>query len=524
MAAAAAAIDPLDEVRACLTVAGFGTNHDRFITVHSITGMDDFSFMDPDEVAQIMKMYNDRQTGANSHRKLGFTVLKKLKGFLYWYHDKQRRQQVAVAAEFNAAALSKALGDLKVESTSKDSEVDMEVGPIEIEMDWWKWKARFVAAMENKTGCDGIPLARVIREQKPTGWTTAQATSDIERLIYQASLTGDAYQRDNATVWAQLQKSTMEHPVYTWIRSFDTTKDGRGGYLALLNYCEGTAQNNKRLQVAVRLISGPNDGGLSYQNEYSGFTFSKYTTKLYDAYEIIQHERNETAPETMVERMLKGILVADSMIITMAKSHVMDHLLGNWTGAVQYMSTKVSQEFPPRASGQKRKARDQRRVSQAGRGRDGRGRGRGRGGRDGRGRGRGGRHYGRGGGRGRGGAVVFNNVDVSEHARYFTDDEMTRMGRDGREYIQSRRGHRTGDGPGRGRGDPRHENDRRHVDEASVVSEITNQANQERQLVPWSGDRNQDENSSASHRSAQGRGGQAGRGFGRGMYGRGGRG
>ena len=84
----------------------------------------------------------------------------------------------------------------------------------------------------------------------------------------------------------------------------------------------------------MRLTGGPNEGGLSYQNEYSGFTFLKYSTKLYDAYEVISRYLNKTAPETMVERMLKGILITDSVIITMAKSHVMDTFLSDWPGAV----------------------------------------------------------------------------------------------------------------------------------------------------------------------------------------------
>ncbi len=64
----------------------------------------------------------------------------------------------------------------------------------------FKWKERFVAAMENKVGCKGIPLARVIRKQKPAGWTVAQATSEIKRLIYQAALDGDTYEHNNTFV------------------------------------------------------------------------------------------------------------------------------------------------------------------------------------------------------------------------------------------------------------------------------------------------------------------------------------
>ena len=42
-------------------------------------------------------------------------------------------------------------------------------------------------------------------------------------------MAGDAYQKANAKVWAELQKHIMEDAVYAWIREYDDTKDGRGG-------------------------------------------------------------------------------------------------------------------------------------------------------------------------------------------------------------------------------------------------------------------------------------------------------
>ena len=105
-----------------------------------------------------------------------------------------RRQLGIVAAEFDVAALRGALNDMKVKDSSKDAnEVEITVGQIETGMDWWKWKARFVASLENKKDGEGITLAQVIWEQKPAGWTIAQATSEIKRLIYQACLAGGAY-------------------------------------------------------------------------------------------------------------------------------------------------------------------------------------------------------------------------------------------------------------------------------------------------------------------------------------------
>ena len=89
-----------------------------------------------------------------------------------------------VAGDFDADALRKALADLKVKDTTKDTLVDIDVGTVDLELGWWVWKEKFTSRMENKRGAGGIPLVCVIRENKPPGWTVAQATSEIERLIY----------------------------------------------------------------------------------------------------------------------------------------------------------------------------------------------------------------------------------------------------------------------------------------------------------------------------------------------------
>ena len=139
--------------------------------------------------------------------------------------------------------------------------------------------------------------------------------------------------------------------------------------------------------------------------------------------------------KTMVQRMMDGVQVQGQILITLAKDHIQNHLMGDWIGAVSHMSTKIAMAFPPKA-GLKYKARggDPRKISEAGQGR-GRG-GKGRGGRDGRGRGRSGQGE---NGLGRGGNITtFNGVDTSDHTYNFSDNEMTKMGRDGRTSVFDR--------------------------------------------------------------------------------------
>ena len=82
-------------------------------------------------------------------------------------------------------------------------------------------------------------------------------------------------------------------------------------------------------------------------------------------------------------------------------------------------------------------------------------------------RGRGGRG-GRGGRVDRGNRVFFNGVDVTDYTQTFSNEDMSKMGRDGRDYIFMRRAQRDGGrsgGRGRGRG---HYDPPRQIEEAST--------------------------------------------------------
>ena len=155
--------------------------------------------------------------------------------------------------------------------------------------------------MGNKLGITGIPLRHIIREDKPPGWTVAQATSEIERLIYQASIRGPNFDKDNAAVWTELQLCTIGSPIYGGIRDCDDTKDGPAAFKRLEDMCEGTDASNKRIMIANMSLSLDNiKGGLFHSSEYS-FKYSAYTTKLREAYQTIAWYRNDTAAETKVQ-------------------------------------------------------------------------------------------------------------------------------------------------------------------------------------------------------------------------------
>ena len=69
--------------------------------------------------------------------------------------------------------------------------------------------------------------------------------------------------------------------------------------------------------------------------------------KNQQAYTIIAKYINETAPETMVQRMLYGIRFQGDMAIAMTKNHITNNMMKYWIGSVSYMSTKTNMELPP---------------------------------------------------------------------------------------------------------------------------------------------------------------------------------
>ena len=47
----------------------------------------------------------------------------------------------------------------------------------------------------------------------------------------------------------------------------------------------------------------------------------------------------------MVQQLIDGIQVQNNLGVMMAKTKVKDYKLGNWLGAVSYMTTKVTEAF-----------------------------------------------------------------------------------------------------------------------------------------------------------------------------------
>jgi len=108
-------------------------------------------------------------------------------------------------------------------------------------------------------------------------------------------LTGIEYEDDNGRVFDLLKSWTVNGPAWTWMRSFNTTRNGRRAWLSLINHFEGDAQRDKVKDQAYAAIAAA-----KYYGEKKRFTFETYVSIHQDAYadveqygEIISEEKRE---------------------------------------------------------------------------------------------------------------------------------------------------------------------------------------------------------------------------------------
>jgi len=76
-----------------------------------------------------------------------------------------------------------------------------------------------------------------------------------------------------------LKSWTLNGPAWTWMRAFNTTRNGRASWQALINHFEGDAQRDRVKDHAYALISAA-----KYYDDCKKFTFETYVTIHQDAY------------------------------------------------------------------------------------------------------------------------------------------------------------------------------------------------------------------------------------------------
>jgi hypothetical protein len=244
---------------------------------------------------------------------------------------------------------------------------------------WKNFKEGAIAYLNAVKGKYEIPLAYVIREdEQPVPNQIYQ--SEHHRLIAVTPLRGIEFEEDNGRVFDLLKSWTINGHAWTWMRSFNATRNGRQAWLALVSHFEADAQRDKVKDHAYAAIAAA-----KYYGEKKRFIFETYVAIHQDANADLEQYGEVISEEKRVRDLLSNIK-DNSAAANAAKGTILatPTLRNNFSNAVAHLSTTLQ-------LGQSLQENN-RNISSTNTNKGGVGRGGGRGsgrGRTGRGRGRG---------------------------------------------------------------------------------------------------------------------------------------
>jgi hypothetical protein len=94
--------------------------------------------------------------------RIGCNLVRRLKGLVWWIRDHQRRDQVAIEADWDLDTCKEAIAYMDMEAARAEEESKIEPPGRLKDGDWVRWELKLVNFLQNMLGTSGIPLNCII--------------------------------------------------------------------------------------------------------------------------------------------------------------------------------------------------------------------------------------------------------------------------------------------------------------------------------------------------------------------------
>jgi hypothetical protein len=145
---------------------------------------------------------------------------------------------------------------LKLESQEEESSTVKEPTEYKTGTKWKAYKEACIAYFNSIHTKSHIPSAYVICEHEEPDPDEVYL-SEHQHLIAVTPLYGMEYREDNGKVFDYLKSWTLNGPAWTWMRNFNSSRNGQATWLALVNHYEGDAQKDRVKDHLIQISSPP---------------------------------------------------------------------------------------------------------------------------------------------------------------------------------------------------------------------------------------------------------------------------
>jgi len=181
-----------------------------------------------------------RMLGANAQGNVTFPFLaiKRLKAMHTWASELRRTGRSMNAGLFTGAMINTAVNRYSLDSMRASTLEDEVVEKPKELLDFLKWEAfweQWKTYMGRTRGAAKCPLTYVFRDHELVDHEMHQAPYDDldARLVATTVLNGPWFELDNHRVYEEFKILVLKGPGWSFIKSFDRTKNGRGAVMAL---------------------------------------------------------------------------------------------------------------------------------------------------------------------------------------------------------------------------------------------------------------------------------------------------
>ena len=376
--------DPFGQqsVEYCLQICGFTQPAQRNGWIdEGMATMADICTFRPKEVCGVGSNLQKLSVNRGGSRQ-GRAQLSKLEALVRWCLQRRSSGLNLDATEFTVDVMMEIVENIRLEKEVQDQgeEIAMDQIPSFKPMKWVSWKLAFTTMLSSTPSImENLPLSYVTRSATVPSETERAEMPDDQQRLWSVILRGTHYQSDNKTVYRKLKLALLDTEGWVWIQQFDATENGRSAWLSLLAHYDGPGEREKRIATAKGTLKN-----LYYQNERGNVNFEKHSSRMFDAFTILEENGILYQPFEKVDKLLEGIDQGAPQMIHNAKTVIRldDNMKNDFTLACNKLSEFISKETIPSTStriggGRNISSYRGRGPPRSGRAQRGRGRGRG---------------------------------------------------------------------------------------------------------------------------------------------------
>eukprot|EP00804_Cyclotella_cryptica_P008563 CCRYP_007554-RA/>CCRYP_007554-RA protein AED:0.64 eAED:0.79 QI:0/-1/0/1/-1/1/1/0/318 len=243
-----------------------GDTCERFIDGQGIGPVMSLAWMTKKDVEKIVEYHNSILTNTVAHRPLRLGLMHARRIYPLAYHVTQLQAQGKLfhLEDWSMEKADKLLQRIALQEDAKSMDPPT-LGKIKTGLDWYDWEKEWFAyttCIPSILGTDG-GIAYVGRRDHAD--PLAPFTIDLERNVYENSLHGLAFEKDNHTYFVHLQSKVSNTPDAVWLCAFESKHDGRGAIMKLSEVHEGEDAISRCVTVATHVLA---ETGVSYRGEY----------------------------------------------------------------------------------------------------------------------------------------------------------------------------------------------------------------------------------------------------------------